>query len=57
MQADAEELVNALLGRLGDQVPIPPALREAFTKPLGELSGSLRADTSSLTGKLRLTFD
>ncbi|HEU0025435.1 MAG TPA: DUF3352 domain-containing protein [Thermoleophilaceae bacterium] len=57
VQADAEELANVFLAQLGDDLPIPEQLRPALTRPLGELSGSLKADTSGITGRLSLEIE
>jgi hypothetical protein len=60
MSADAEQLVNTLLGQfgpalgLGDLGALGGAL---FTRPLGDLNGSLSASTDELRGKLTLAID
>lgn len=50
VNADAGQLVQRLLGGAG----LAGAL---VTGPLGELTGSMSADTSGLTGNFKLTFD
>jgi hypothetical protein len=57
VQADAEQLALKLLEKLGDSLPIPEQLRPALVAPLGDLTGSLKADTSGITGQLKLGFD
>jgi hypothetical protein len=57
VKADAEELANSFLGSAGSSLPIPGQLGQAFTGPLGDLTGWLDADTSGVTGKLTLTLD
>ena len=57
VQADAERLAAKLLGRLGDPFALSGRLRGALTRALGLLTGSLQADTSGVTGKIRLGFD
>ena len=57
LQADAEQLGDVLLENLGDSLPIPEQLRPALLAPLGDLTGSLKADTSGVTGQLKLSFD
>jgi hypothetical protein len=60
LSADAQELVNQLLGQfgpalgLGDLGGLGGAL---FTRPLGELNGSMSASTDELRGKLTLAID
>ena len=56
VQADAEQLALKLLDKL-DSLPIPEQLRPALVAPLGDLTGSLKADTSGITGQLELSFD
>ena len=56
VQADAEQLALKLLEKL-DSLPIPEQLRPALVAPLGDLTGSLKADTSGITGQLELSFD
>jgi hypothetical protein len=51
--ADAEALVNSALRRMGGQV----AQAAAFTGPLGDLTGSVRADSGSLTANLKLKIE
>jgi hypothetical protein len=60
VSADAEGLVNTLLGRfgpalgLGDLGGLGAGL---FTRPLGELNGFISASTDELRGKLTLAID
>jgi hypothetical protein len=60
MSADAEQLVNTLLGQfgpalgLGDLGGLGGAL---FTRPLGDLNGFMSASTDELRGKLTLAID
>jgi hypothetical protein len=60
MSADAEQLVNTLLGQfgpalgLGDLGGLGGAL---FTRPLGDLNGFISASTDELRGKLTLAID
>ena len=57
LKADAAQLAEKLLENLGDSLPIPEQLRPALVAPLGDLTGSLNADTSGITGQLKLSFD
>lgn len=57
VQADTGQLAAELLGRLGDPFALSPRLRATLTRALGLLTGSLEADTSGVTGKIRLGFD
>lgn len=57
MQADAEQVVNAFLESSGIELPVPPAIARAITKPLGQLSGSLQADTDGISGKISLEIE
>ena len=57
VKADAAKIAVKILESLGDQIPVPPQLRPALAAPLDLLTGSLKADTSGVTGTLRLTFD
>ena len=60
LSADAQELVNRLLGQfgpalgLGDLGGLGGAL---FTRPLGDLDGSVTASSDELRGKLTLAID
>jgi Protein of unknown function (DUF3352) len=60
VSADAEQLVNTLLGQfgpalgLGDLGGLGGAL---FTRPLGDLNGYMSASTDELRGKLTLAID
>jgi hypothetical protein len=60
LSADAEQLVNTLLGQfgpalgLGDLGALGGAL---FTRPLGDLNGFISASTDELSGKLTLAID
>ncbi|MBN1528091.1 MAG: DUF3352 domain-containing protein [Thermoleophilaceae bacterium] len=56
-KVDAERLATTLLEEFGGSLPIPPELRPVLVAPLGDLTGSLEADTSGITGQLKLTFD
>lgn len=51
--ADAEEIANAILSRLGGFFQLAPGL----TAPLGDLAGSLRADEDGLRGRLVLEIE
>jgi hypothetical protein len=51
--ADAEALVNSALKRIGGQA----AQAAAFTGPLGDLTGSMKADSGSLTANLKLKIE
>ena len=55
VSADAEKLGDALLRRLASGTGAIGG--QLFTGPLGELKGSLKTDTSGMTGKLTLSFD
>jgi hypothetical protein len=58
--ADAEQLANALLEQLGPALGLGDfgGLGSAlFTRPLGELSGSMSASTDELRGKLDLAIE
>ncbi len=57
VQADAEPIALKILESLGDQIPVPDQLRPALVAPLDLLTGSLEADTSGVSGTIRLTFD
>ena len=57
VQADAEQIAIKLLEQFGDQLPVPPQLRPALAAPLDLLTGSLEADTSGVSGTIRLGFD
>ena len=56
VQADAEQIAIKLLEQL-EQIPVPPQLRPALAAPLDLLTGSLKADTSGVSGTIRLGFD
>ena len=60
VSADAEELVNILLGRFGPALGLGElgGLGGAlFTRPLGDLNGFVSASTDELRGKLTLAID
>jgi Protein of unknown function (DUF3352) len=57
LKADAEQLAASLLKRLGGDLGIPEGLTAGFIKPLGELTGSLKAETDGVSGKLHLGID
>jgi Protein of unknown function (DUF3352) len=58
MKADAEQVANAALARLGPQLGLGGAFgSRLFTTPLGELKGSLSSSTSGLSGNLSLGLD
>ena len=60
MSADAEQLVNTLLGQLGPALGLGDfgGLGAAlFTRPLGDLNGWVSASTDELRGKLTLAID
>jgi hypothetical protein len=62
MQADAEKLVAQALGRFGGarfgSGGLGAALGSSlFTGPLGDLTGSAKAETDGVTGKVSLSFD
>jgi hypothetical protein len=57
MNADAEKLASAVLGRMSSQLGAGAILGGQFVKPLGELTGSLKSGTDGLTGKLKLSVD
>jgi hypothetical protein len=56
--ADAEKVADRLLTRLAPQIGPGGALGGSlFTSPLGDLNGSISADTSGLRGRFTLGFD
>jgi hypothetical protein len=63
MQADAEQVVVQALKRIGasgqgQQLGLGAALGGSlFAGPLGDLTGSAKADTSGITGQVSLAFD
>jgi hypothetical protein len=58
LTADAEKIANRLLTRLAPQIGLGGALGGSlFTGPLGDLDGSVSADTSGLRGKFSLKID
>ena len=60
VSADAEQLVNTLLGQLGPALGLGDlgGLGGAlFTRPLGDLNGYVSASTDELRGKLTLAID
>jgi hypothetical protein len=60
MSADAEQLVNTLLGQLGPALGLGDfgGLGAAlFTRPLGDLNGHVSASTDELRGRLTLAID
>ena len=56
VKADAEPIAVKILEQLGDQIPVPDQLRPALAAPLDLLTGSLKADTSGVSGTIRLTL-
>jgi hypothetical protein len=58
LAADGQKLANQILRRLASQIGPGGALGgQLFTGPLGDVTGSVHAETDGLTGKLSLTFD
>ena len=56
--ADAERLANSILPLLADRIgPAAALFGPLFTSPLGELSGSARADKTGVRGAFALTID
>jgi hypothetical protein len=58
LSADAQELVDILLERFGPALGLPDlgVGTSLFTRPLGDLTGYLSADTDELRGKLTLAI-
>lgn len=55
MKADAEQVANSALRRLGPQLGLGGAFgSRLFTGPLGELNGSVSSSTSGLRGRVTL---
>ena len=54
MGADAEALVNSALRRIGNS---SLSQASAFTGPLGDMTGSMKADSGSLTANLKLKVE
>ena len=54
LNADAAQLVQQLLGQLGEGLGLAGA---AITGPLGDLNGSLRAETDGISGSFKLGFE
>ncbi|HYP49162.1 MAG TPA: DUF3352 domain-containing protein [Thermoleophilaceae bacterium] len=58
LQADAEELANGLLKRLGPQMGLGGIFGgRLLTGPLGDLTGSIQSDTDGMRGKFRLEIE
>ena len=57
VKADAEQIAAEDPREARRPIPVPAQLRPALVAPLDLLTGSLKADTSGVTGTLRLTFD
>ena len=57
LKADAEQVVNAALLRLGPRLGVGALGSGLFTKPLGELNGSVSSSTSGMTGRVSLGVD
>jgi Protein of unknown function (DUF3352) len=58
LKADAEQVANAALARLGPQLGLGGAFgSRLFTAPLGALNGSVSSTTSGMSGKLTLGLD
>ena len=58
LKADAEQVANAALARLGPRLGLGGAFgSRLFTGPLGELNGSVSSTTSGMSGKLTLGID
>ncbi len=58
VQADAERLAAEVLGQLSDEFGALGALGGAvLTRPLGELTASVRSQTGGLRGKTTLAID
>jgi hypothetical protein len=57
LKADAEQLAGSLLKKLAGGLGIPDQLKAAIVRPLGDLTGWLKAETDGVSGKLRLTID
>ena len=58
LKANAEQVVNAALQRLGPQLGLGGAFgSRLFTQPLGDLDGSVSSSTSGLSGTFSLGVD
>lgn len=58
MKADAGQLVTRALSQMGGSGGLGTALgAQVFAGPLGDLTGSVKADTKGISGKVSLTFD
>ncbi len=58
LKADAEQVANAALARLGPRLGLGGAFgTRLFTRPLGALNGSVSSTTSGMSGKLTLGLD
>ncbi len=56
--ADAEQLGNALVGQFGGSLGVTgSSAASLFTGPLGDLTGSMSAETDATSGKITLGFD
>ncbi len=56
-QADAGQVLTRALGQFGGSLGGGALGAQLFAGPLGELTGSVKASTSGVGGKLTLTFD
>jgi uncharacterized protein DUF3352 len=57
LTADAEKLANRILSRLSPRIGLSGAIgAQLFAGPLGDLTGSVHAETDGLRGKLSLSF-
>ena len=56
LKADAEQLGRSLLKKLAGGLGVPDQLKAAILRPLGDLTGSLEAETDGVSGTFRLTI-
>ncbi|MFL5868567.1 MAG: hypothetical protein ACJ766_15820, partial [Thermoleophilaceae bacterium] len=54
LSADAEKLANSIRRQLGPLLSLSGGLS---TRPLGDLTGSVKTTTSGMKGSLELKFD
>ena len=52
LKADAEQLGRSLLKKLAGGLGVPDQLKAAIVRPLGDLTGSLKAETDGVSGTL-----